>query len=233
MAWTTPKTWVDQETVSADDFNTQIRDNLDSIAGHTHTGTAGDGSATLDSLDYIDLDQQGALSAPATGHTRFAANTDGTLRYYANGGSEKTVADTTHTHTQSEGSTSTDEASGSQTLNAAYGVAAQALSLTKTPSDSTGTAQYGMFISACMKTQAHVSTTVTLSMKIDIAGSTVKETSHVLTAGSGYDIHQITHFEIAGANTSTTYEFDFKGSPGGYANQNDYTSMTVTEIRCL
>lgn len=233
MAWTEPKTWVDQETVSADDFNTQIRDNLDSIAGHTHTGTAGDGSATLNSLDYIDLDQQGALSAPATGHTRFAANTDGTLRYYANGGSEKTVADTTHTHTQSEGSTSTDEASGSQTLNAAYGVAAQALSVTKTPSDSTGTAQYGMFISACMKTQAHVSTTVTLSMKIDIAGSTVKETSHVLTAGSGYDIHQITHFEIAGANTSTTYEFDFKASLGGYANQNEYTSMTVTEIRCL
>jgi hypothetical protein len=102
MAWTTPKTWVDQETVSADDFNTQIRDNLDSIAGHTHTGTAGDGSATLGSLDYIDLDQQGALSAPATGHARFAANTDGTLRYYPNGGSEQTIVDTTHEHKISE-----------------------------------------------------------------------------------------------------------------------------------
>ena len=42
------------------------------------------------------------MSAPATGHTRFAANTDGTLRYYANGGSEQTIVDTTHEHRISE-----------------------------------------------------------------------------------------------------------------------------------
>jgi len=99
MAWSTPKTWVDQETPSADDFNTEIRDNLNVLSTHSHGGAAGDGSTTLDSVDYIDLDEGGALSAPAGGHTRFAANNDGTLRYYADGGSEKTVSDTAHSHT--------------------------------------------------------------------------------------------------------------------------------------
>lgn len=102
MAWSAPKTWVDQETPSADDFNTEIRDNLNALSTHSHTGTAGDGSATLDSVDYIDLDEGGALSEPASNHTRFAANTDGTLRYRANGGTEKTVSDSTHEHTISE-----------------------------------------------------------------------------------------------------------------------------------
>lgn len=143
MAWTTPKTWVDQETVSADDFNTQIRDNLDSVSGHTHTGVAGDGSATLDSLDYIDLDQQGALSAPATGHTRFAANTDGTLRYYANGGSEKTVADTTHTHTIASSSEYKDTSFGQLNVyDTTYTASNTELTRTFTPSNSTSTQKY-------------------------------------------------------------------------------------------
>lgn len=143
MAWTTPKTWVDQETVSADDFNTQIRDNLDSVSGHTHTGVAGDGSATLDSLDYIDLDGQGALSAPATGHTRFAANTDGTLRYYANGGSEKTVADTTHTHFIGISNEAKDATHGTiGVLDTAYSSSHTEISRTFTPSNSTGTSKF-------------------------------------------------------------------------------------------
>ena len=60
MAWSAPKTWVDQETPSAEDFNTQIRDNLNALSTHTHTGAAGDGSATLNSVDYIDLDEGGS-----------------------------------------------------------------------------------------------------------------------------------------------------------------------------
>jgi hypothetical protein len=103
-----PKTWVDQETPSALEFNTEFRDRFDFLSVHSHTGANGDGSATLDSLDHMDLDEGGALSAPAASHTRFAANTDGTLRYYPNGGSEKTVADTDHEHTISEVQVVTD-----------------------------------------------------------------------------------------------------------------------------
>jgi hypothetical protein len=102
MSWKEPKTWVDQETPTATDFNTEIRDNLNALSTHSHTGAAGDGSATLDSVDHIDLDEGGALSTPAGGHTRFAANTDGTLRIFPDGGSEKTLSDTTHTHQVTE-----------------------------------------------------------------------------------------------------------------------------------
>lgn len=73
----------------------------------------------------MDLDEGGALSAPASGHTRFAANNDGTLRYYPDGGSEQTVADTTHTHTPAEsqaGETNITSAS----LPATYGATARA-----------------------------------------------------------------------------------------------------------
>jgi hypothetical protein len=115
MSWKEPKTWVDQETPTATDFNTEIRDNLNALSTHSHTGAAGDGSSTLDSVDHIDLDEGGALSTPASGHTRFAANNDGTLRIFPDGGSEKTLSDTTHTHPFTE---DVDVNQGSQTTGA-------------------------------------------------------------------------------------------------------------------
>ena len=97
MTWTANLTWADGDTPTAAQFNA-ISANLDAISNHGHSGAAGDGDAILTSLDYIDYDQQGALSAPATGHTRFAGNTGGSLRYRANGAAEKEVSDAAHSH---------------------------------------------------------------------------------------------------------------------------------------
>ena len=47
MAWTAPRTWVDDELVTTAYMNAQIRDNLLVLSTHTHGGSAGDGSATL------------------------------------------------------------------------------------------------------------------------------------------------------------------------------------------
>jgi len=102
MTWTTNLTWSDGDTPTAAQFNA-ISANLDAISEHGHSGAAGDGDEILTSLDYIDYDHQGALGEPATGHTRFAGSTDGSLRYRANGAAEKEVSDTAHTHTIAEG----------------------------------------------------------------------------------------------------------------------------------
>lgn len=98
MAWSeTPKSTVG-DMIDAAWLNTYVRDNLTALGINAHTGAAGGGSATLGSVDHNDFDEGGALSEPAADHVRFAANTDGTLRYRANGGSELTVSAIGHTH---------------------------------------------------------------------------------------------------------------------------------------
>lgn len=47
MAWTAPRTW-DETVVTADIFNTHVRDNFLSLENHTHSGALGDGSNLLD-----------------------------------------------------------------------------------------------------------------------------------------------------------------------------------------
>ena len=47
MAWTAPRTWVDDELVTTAYMNAQIRDNLLALSTHTHGGSAGDGSSSL------------------------------------------------------------------------------------------------------------------------------------------------------------------------------------------
>lgn len=47
MAWTTPRTWADDEIITTAYMNAQIRDNMNALTAHTHGGSAGDGSSTL------------------------------------------------------------------------------------------------------------------------------------------------------------------------------------------
>lgn len=98
MAWKEIPRLVVGDLIDSAWMNTYVRDNLNAIGVNAHTGAGGDGSAILASVNHVDLDEQGALSEPAAGHVRFATNTDGTLRFRANGGSELTVSNTTHTH---------------------------------------------------------------------------------------------------------------------------------------
>jgi len=230
MAWSAPKTWVDQETPSADDFNTEIRDNLDALSTHSHTGAAGDGSATLGSVDYIDLDEGGALSEPASNHTRFAANTDGTLRYRANGGTEKTVSDTTHTHTQAGGSGQVSFNTGTTGVGTSYTGAGQGL--TQTPSDSTGTAQYGMSMHTHMRFKNANGWSGTVFLNLEVNSSEVASTSAAMPSplNSVVDL-SLFHFQIAGAASSTSYDMDVKKSGDTLVN-GTFATLSIQEIRC-
>lgn len=99
MAWNNPPKSTVGDLVDASWMNTYVRDNLTALGINAHTGAAGDGSSTLDSVDYSDMNQTGsALSEPAVDHVRVAMQTDGTLRFRANGSSEKTASVEGHTH---------------------------------------------------------------------------------------------------------------------------------------
>jgi hypothetical protein len=67
MAWGTPLTWT-STMVTATIMNAQIRDNLNVVSSHTHTGAAGFGSSTLSGITLTALaiptlaDQSGSPS---------------------------------------------------------------------------------------------------------------------------------------------------------------------------
>tara|TARA_R110000751_G_scaffold31325_2_gene79883 strand:- start:53 stop:754 length:702 start_codon:yes stop_codon:yes gene_type:complete len=233
MAWSAPKTWVDQETPSAEDFNTQIRDNLNALSTHTHTGAAGDGSATLNSVDYIDLDEGGSLSTPASGHTRFAANNDGTLRYFAQGSTEKTVSDTTHSHTQASGASNTNTQTGTTALGTSYSGSSKGCSITVTPSDSTGSSQYVQVITAAALFQNANGYSGTVYQNIEKDGSELVEFSASMPAPINSEVQIIgTYVEIAAAASSSVYQTDFKKAGDMNGNVHD-TYEAIREVRCL
>ena len=67
MAWTAPKSWTSSMVTGAI-MNTHIRDNLDVLSTHAHSGAAGMGSATLTGVTLTALvtpqfaDQSGSPS---------------------------------------------------------------------------------------------------------------------------------------------------------------------------
>ena len=65
MAWNNPVTWADGNIPDEDDLNQQIRDNMNALSTHTHSGAAGDGSATLSGVDSITTDDAGSTPSAA------------------------------------------------------------------------------------------------------------------------------------------------------------------------
>ena len=92
MAWTTPRDWVANELVTHTIMNQQIKDNLDVLTSHAHSGAAGDGSSALSDIDTVIFDHQGSdPSAPASGHGTVYFKSDG-LYFRNTGGSATRLA---------------------------------------------------------------------------------------------------------------------------------------------
>lgn len=80
MPWTTPRTWTVGLQATKALLDTHIRDNIAFLGTHGHSGAAGDGTQTLDSLGRIDFTQ--TASPTSTGQlTR-----DGTELGYSQAG---------------------------------------------------------------------------------------------------------------------------------------------------
>lgn len=69
MVWTNPATLSVAEMVDATYMNTTLRDNLLAVDQHTHSGAAGDGSAGLDGVDSVTLDDITTPAAPGADDT--------------------------------------------------------------------------------------------------------------------------------------------------------------------
>jgi len=57
MAWTAPRNWSDisNDIVTAAMLNVDVRDNLNVLSTHTHTGSAGQGGASMSGLTLTAL----------------------------------------------------------------------------------------------------------------------------------------------------------------------------------
>jgi len=73
MAWTTPKSWTSSMVTSAL-LNIHIRDNFLALSGHVHSGSAGDGSATLSGISIA------ALAVPVLADTSASPDAAGELQ---------------------------------------------------------------------------------------------------------------------------------------------------------
>ena len=98
MAWTSPRTWVVGETVTAALLNVQIRDNWDFFTVHKHRGLPGDGSALLAGLDSATFDFISTRPAPGASKVIVYAKSGGLYWREGAAGAETQAAETTHTH---------------------------------------------------------------------------------------------------------------------------------------
>ena len=234
MAWTSPRTYVDGEILTAAILNADIRDNLLVLDTHGHDGTSGDGAATLPSLDEIQFDHQSGLGAGESGHAAMWMASDGTVRTHNNGGSELTLADTAHTHTQAEGTGNDSVLATGATVSLTSTSYTGTITQAQTPSDSTGSPQYAIFhagygavrnvtgssgtyhIRLLKDSVQQVETSVAVSSTVEHQGSVVDDTTYIALANSSTNF-QIEHKKSGTASSHTVY---------GYGT-------IVREIQCL
>ena len=109
MAWTTPRTWTDGEIPTAAVLNTHIRDNLNALSTHTHSGAAGDGNDEMTGVDTITIDDSGSTpAAPGSSKVKIFSDSE-TLKVRAGASGAATVVSlSTHTHSLTVSETAMD-----------------------------------------------------------------------------------------------------------------------------
>jgi hypothetical protein len=226
-----PRTWVDQETPTALQFNTEFRDRFDFLSVHTHTGADGDGSAAINP-DTVTFDDSGATpDAPGANKVVVFSESETAKVRAGAAGVATDISLATHTHTQAEGSGQVSISPTISANNTSYSNVGE--SLTQTPSDSTGSSQYAMCMTATTRFTNANGSSGTVYLNLEVGSSQVEETSAAMPApiSSVVDLG-IQHLEIAGANSSTTYDMDVKKS--GSTNVNGTIStLSIMEVQCL
>ena len=96
MVWTAPRTWTSGEVVTAAALNTDLRDNMNELVLHRHSGGSGSGSNALGSLTSVDFIAAAVPAAPGGTLTRAFATA--TLFGWINAGGTLYAATSGHTH---------------------------------------------------------------------------------------------------------------------------------------
>tara|TARA_Y100001951_G_scaffold78769_1_gene66394 strand:+ start:613 stop:1311 length:699 start_codon:yes stop_codon:yes gene_type:complete len=230
MAWTTPKTWSDGDIPDADDLNTHIRDQLNALSTHTHSGAAGDGNDEMTGVDTITFDDSGSTpAAPGSNKVKLFSESE-TFKIRAGAsGAATAIALANHTHTQASGTGNTDTSVTVAGAPTSYGNNGR--SITQTPSDSTGSAKYAMIIEGQVTFKNANGLGGTVYMNIEKGGTQLAEFSETMPASLNAEvIVKGTVVDIGAANSSTTYQTDFKESGDTNTNYSDQ-GMSTREIR--
>ena len=231
MAWTTPKTWADGDIPDADDLNTHIKANLDVLSTHAHSGAAGDGSAALAPIATVTFANQGSTpAAPGSAKVNIFSESETLKVREGASGAAVAIALANHTHTIAS---STETAANSENpggVGTSYG---GSLSVSFTPSDSTGT-QHFVTVQFATATFVNASGTGgTVYLRILKAGSQIQEVSGTLTdsiTGLKTLSQSYVHSQPAASGTTWAQETKKAASVGG--TNVGYKTLITRQVRC-
>jgi hypothetical protein len=226
MAWTTPKTWADGDIPDADDLNTHIRDQMNVLSTHAHSGAAGDGSAALAPISTATFINQGSTpSAPGSSKVNIFSESE-TLKVRAGAsGAAVAIALANHTHTIAEGTlTITENHPDNTTGNDTY---EEMATDTVTP---TG-AKYVTVHTAIYATIVNGSFTGTGYLRLLKAGVQTVVRSKGISTGGTYGF-VATDVYIEPAASSTVFSCEGKASGSGLPFQFQGGGQSIQEVRC-
>ena len=209
MAWNNPVTWADGNIPDEDDLNQQIRDNMNALSTHTHSGAAGDGSATLSGVDSITTDDAGSTPSAAGSNKVIIFSEGGLLKMRAGAsGSALTFSTTNHSHTISEGSQTTTVNTASAGAATSYS-GAQHTRVTMTPTDSTGSAKYVQVHFGAVEFENANGVEGTVYLNFEKGGTQVREVSGTCSA-SGQLALTSSFVHVSLAASSTNFDNDYR-----------------------
>ena len=176
MAWTPPRTNATGDILTAPILNQQVRDNSLAVSTHTHSGAAGDGSASLAPTSITYPNQGSDPAAPGSGKLITFEAGDLFKSRAGVSGAVKTYSTTDHTHTlQSQGTSATANGTEDTLSNivSTYTSYATAASITYTPA----TDASGIGVVAHVAGHVASSHSGTVTIRITAGGSEVVTSS--------------------------------------------------------
>jgi hypothetical protein len=228
MAWTNPKTWADGEIPDEDIMNTHVRDNLNALSTHTHSGSAGDGSANLAGVDSITTDDAGSTPSAPGSNKVIIFSEGGVLKMRAGAsGSALTFSTTDHTHTVAESTQTKTSSMASTGVSTSYAGGSAQQSVTFTPTSSTGSEKFAILHYASVIYTNANNQSGTFYMNFEKDGTQARELS---VSFSGNATVQLAgdFLHVALASSSTVFENDYRATETGNVN---YRVTVTREIR--
>ncbi len=137
MAWTTPRTWVTGEVVTASLLNLHLRDQLLALDQHAHGGAGGAGNDIIGNLTRATFTDGGDPSAPGAGLTAFYTKSGAPFYIAGAGGSAIGIALDSHSHSLSEADTGEGVSAGTNSENPTVFASVSSSGGTLTATDST------------------------------------------------------------------------------------------------
>ena len=231
MAWTNPKTWADGEIPTDDILNTHIRDNLNALSTHTHSGAAGDGSATLSGVDSITTDDAGSTPSAPGSNKVIIFSEGGVLKMRAGAsGSALTFSTTDHSHTIAQGSGASFTSEASVGVATTYGGASAQAQATYTPTVTAGQKHAIEVFGSVVFTASSGSGDSTFYMNFEKDGTQTSEISVAYNPTTNpTEQLQGTQIYIESAASSTVFENDYRATQPGNVQ---YRVLIVQELRC-